>query len=255
MTTIVRRAFAELLGTFWLVLAGVGTATIAGAYVGTLGVAVAFGLSVLTAVYAIGSISGAHLNPAVSVGAFAAGRMKVPDLFVYVAAQLAGAILGTAAVLLIARGVPIFVPLPGALAANGFGLHSPGGYDLASCLLAECLLTFFFVLTFLGSTAKRSPEAFAGLAIGLCLTAVHLVGIRVTNMSVNPARSTGPAIIAGGWAWGQLWLFWVAPVFGGAIAGLTARLLHLDKAAVKPFPEELEALPHRPATTSPTYPR
>jgi aquaporin Z len=247
MTIIARAAGAEAFGTFFLVLAGVGTATLAGAQVGTLGVAVAFGLGVLTMVYAIGPISGAHLNPAVSAGLLAAGRIGAFEWIVYVASQLAGAVLATAAVLAIARGAPPFVQdMGGDLAANGYAAHSPGGYNLASCLLAECLLTFFFVLVVLGSTSRRAPAQLAGIAIGMCLTAVHLVGIPVTNMSVNPARSTGPALFTGGWALDQLWLFWVAPLFGGAIAGLTSRLLGIDRPAVSPSPEELEALPQRP---------
>jgi aquaporin Z len=251
MTTIVRKAAAEALGTLWLVLAGVGSAVIAGPYIGVLGVAVAFGLSVLTAAYALGPISGAHLNPAVSAGAFAAGRMQFTDLMVYIVAQVGGALVGAAIVLLIAQGSSAYVLSPSTFAANGYGMHSPGGYDLASCLLAECVLTFFFVLVVLGSTSARAPSQLAGMAIGLALTAVHLVGIRITNMSVNPARSTGPAVIAGRWALGQLWLFWVAPLFGGAIAGVTARLLRLDKAAAAPREALVEEIARPPIATSP----
>jgi len=251
MTTVVRKAAAEALGTLWLVLAGVGSAVIAGPYIGVLGVAVAFGLSVLTAAYALGPISGAHLNPAVTAGAFAAGRIRVGDLIVYVVAQVGGALVGTAIVLLIARGSPGYVPSPGGLAANGYGIHSPGNFDLASCLLAECVLTFFFVLIVLGSTSKRAPSMLAGVAIGLAFTAVHLVGIRITNMSVNPARSTGPALIAGRWALAQLWLFWVAPLFGGAIAGLTARLFGMHKTAAVPSEEQVEPVARPPIATAP----
>ena len=250
MTTIARAASAEAFGTFFLVLAGVGTAALAGPQVGSLGVAIAFGLGVLTMIYAIGPISGAHLNPAVSVGLLAAGRIGMIELVVYAAAQLIGAVLATAAIVAIARGAPMFVQATSELAANGYAEHSPGGYNLASCLLAECLLTFCFVLVVLGSTARRAPAPLAGIAIGLCLTAVHLVGIPVTNMSVNPARSTGPAIFTGGWALDQLWLFWIAPLFGGVIAGLTARLLGIDKPAVTPSPEEIEAAPQRPVAAT-----
>jgi aquaporin Z len=246
MTTLARRASAEVLGTFFLVLAGVGTAVFAGAFVGPLGVAIAFGLGLLTMVYALGPISGAHFNPAVSVGLLAAGRIGIVDLLVYVAAQVVGALLAAAVILVIARGTLMFVSTPNTLAANGYGLHSPGGYQLASCLLAECVLTFFFVLAVLGSTSRRAPSQLAGIAIGLCLTAVHLIGIPITNTSVNPARSTGPALVAGGWAMGQLWLFWLAPLFGGAIAGVTARLLGIDRPAVLPPIEELEEAPQRP---------
>jgi len=198
-------------------------------------------------IYAIGPISGAHLNPAVSVGLLAAGRIGTFDWIVYVVAQLVGAVLATAAVVAIARGAPLFIQdMGGDWAANGYAAHSPGGYNLASCLLAESLLTFFFVLVVLGSTSRRAPAQLAGVAIGLCLTAVHLVGIPVTNTSVNPARSTGPALFTGGWAVDQLWLFWIAPLFGGTIAGLTARLLGIDRPAVSPSPQELEAMPQRP---------
>jgi aquaporin Z len=251
MTTIVRKAAAEALGTLWLVLAGVGSAVLAGPYIGLLGVAVAFGLSVLTAAYALGPISGAHLNPAVTAGVFAAGRMRFADAVVYVVAQVSGAIVGTVIVLLVARGAPGYVMSPSTLAANGYGMHSPGGFDLASCLLVECVLTFFFVLVVLGSTSGKAPSMLAGVAIGLALTAVHLVGLRVTNMSVNPARSTGPALIAGRWALAQLWLFWVAPLFGGVIAGVTARLLRIDKTAPLPREEQVEPIARPPVATSP----
>ena len=246
MTTIARTAAAEAFGTFFLVLAGVGTATLSGTQVGTLGVAIAFGLGVLAMIYAIGPISGAHLNPAVSVGLLAAGRIGVFDWVLYVSAQLVGAVLATAAIVAIARGAPLFLQATGDLAPNGYAAHSPGGYNVASCLLAECLLTFFFVLVVLGSTARRAPAHLAGIAIGVCLTAVHLIGIPVTNTSVNPARSTGPALFTGGWAVDQLWLFWLAPLFGGVMAGLTSRLIGIDKPAVSPSPEELEAVPQRP---------
>jgi aquaporin Z len=185
------------------------------------------------------------------VGVFAAGRIRFSELVVYVAAQVVGALLGTVIVLLVARGAPAYVLAPGTIAANGYGAHSPGGYDLASCLLAECVLTFFFVLVVVGSTSGRAPSQLAGVAIGLAFTAVHLVGIRITNMSVNPARSTGPAVVAGHWALAQLWLFWVAPLFGGAIAGLTARLLKVDKAAPAPIEEDVERVARPPIATAP----
>ena len=246
MTTIARRASAEVLGTFFLVLAGVGTAVFAGVLVGALGVAIAFGLGLLTMIYTLGPISGAHFNPAVSVGLLAAGRMGIVDTIVYVVAQLVGALLASAIILVIARGAPSYIATPISLAANGYGVHSPGGYELGSCLLAECVLTFFFVLVVIGSTSRRAPAQLAGIAIGLCLAAVHLIGIPITNTSVNPARSTGPALVADGWALSQLWLFWLAPLFGGAIAGVTARLLGIDRPAVSPPAEELEEAPQRP---------
>lgn len=228
--SITRRAAAELFGTFWLVLGGVGSAVIAGDRIGALGIALAFGLTVLTMVYAIGHISGAHLNPAVTTGLTAAGRFPLRDLPVYVIAQLLGAILGAWVVLLIARAAPAgYDPATQHLAANGFGAHSPAGYSVAGALLVEVVTTFFFVLVVLGATSARGLSTFGGIAIGLCLTLVHLVSIPVTNASVNPARSTGPALFVGGWAMAQLWLFWLAPLLGALLAGLMARLLEPDQ--------------------------
>jgi aquaporin Z len=233
MPSLFRKASAEALGTFWLVFAGVGSAVLAGPSIGAVGVAFAFGISVLTMVYALGPISGAHLNPAVSVGVFTAGRMAIVDLVVYVLAQLGGAIVAAFTVLLIARGRPRgYDPVFSGLGANGYGVDSPAGYHLAACFVIEAILTFMFVLVILGATSKKARPAFAGIAIGLCFAAVHLVSLPVTNTSVNPARSTGPAIFVGSWALAELWLFWVAPLLGGLLAGLAARLLDLEKAAV-----------------------
>jgi len=218
-----RRAGAELLGTFWLVFGGCGSAVLAAAFpnvgIGLLGVALAFGLTVLTMAYAIGHISGCHLNPAVSIGLVVAKRFPASELLAYIAAQLAGGILAGAVLFLIASGKPGFDVSAG-FAANGYGAHSPGGYSLTACLTAEVVLTFMFLMIILGSTDKRAPQGLAPIAIGLGLTLVHLIGIPVTNLSVNPARSTGPALFVGGWALSQLWLFWVAPIVGAAIAGV-----------------------------------
>jgi len=233
MPSLFRKASAEALGTFWLVFAGVGSAVLAGPSIGAVGVAFAFGISVLTVVYALGPISGAHLNPAVSLGMFVAGRLPLVDLVTYVLAQLGGAIVGALMVLLIARGRPGgYDPMIGGLGANGFGAYSPAAYHLSSCFVAEAILTFIFVLVVLGTTSKKARPALAGIAIGLCLAAVHLVSLPITNTSVNPARSTGPALFVGSWATAQLWLFWIAPLLGGSVAGLVARLLDLDQAAV-----------------------
>jgi aquaporin Z len=219
--TLQRRAIAEFLGTFWLVLGGCGSAVLAAAFpgvgIGLLGVSFAFGLTVLTMAYAIGHISGCHLNPAVTVGLVAARRFPVSELPTYVFAQVFGAIAGAGALYLIASGKSGF-DLSGGFAANGFGLHSPGGYSMTSALTAEFVLTAFFLLIILGATDKRAPQGFAPIAIGLGLTLIHLIGIPVTNLSVNPARSTGPALFVGGWALEQLWLFWVAPLAGAAVA-------------------------------------
>ncbi|HOI95371.1 MAG TPA: aquaporin Z, partial [Syntrophobacter fumaroxidans] len=217
------RVLAEFIGTFWLVLGGCGSAVLSAAFpkvgIGLLGVALAFGLTVLTMAYAIGHISGCHLNPAVSVGLFVGRRFPGSDLLPYIAAQVAGGIAGAGVLYLIASGQAGF-SLAGGLAANGFGDHSPGGYSLFSALTAEIVLTFMFLMIILGSTDGRAPQGFAPIAIGLALTLIHLIGIPVTNLSVNPARSTGPAVFVGGWAMAQLWLFWVAPIIGGALAGL-----------------------------------
>jgi len=218
-----RRATAEFIGTFWLVFGGCGTAVLSAAFpnlgVGFLGVALAFGLTVLTMAYAIGHLSGCHLNPAVSVGLAIGKRFPASELLAYVVAQVAGAIVAAAALYVIASGKAGF-DLAGGFAANGYGAHSPGGYSLGACLLAEVVLTFMFLMIILGATDRRKPQGFAPIAIGLGLTLVNLIGIPVTNMSVNPARSTGPALFAGGWAIEQLWLFWVAPIIGAVLAGV-----------------------------------
>jgi aquaporin Z len=218
-----RRAAAEFLGTFWLVFGGCGSAVLAAAFpalgIGFVGVALAFGLTVLTMAYAIGHISGCHLNPAVSIGLSVAKRFPASELLPYIVAQVAGAIAASGVLYIIATGKAGF-DLSGGFASNGFGLHSPGGYTLLACLVAEIVLTFMFLMIILGATDRRAPQGFAPIAIGLGLTLIHLVGIPVTNTSVNPARSTGPAIFAGGWALQQLWLFWVAPIVGAALAGL-----------------------------------
>ncbi|RFB92950.1 aquaporin Z [Rhizobium leguminosarum bv. trifolii] len=218
---------AELLGTFWLVFGGCGSAVLAAAYpelgIGFVGVAFAFGLTVLTMAYAVGGISGGHFNPAVSLGLTVAGRFPAARLIPYIVAQLAGAIAAAALLYLIASGKAGFEL--GGFAANGYGDHSPGGYSLLSALLIEVLLTMFFLTIILGSTSSRVPAGFAPLAIGLGLTLIHLVSIPVTNTSVNPARSTGQALFVGGWALQQLWLFWIAPLAGGALGGLVWRFL------------------------------
>ena len=218
-----KKLTAEFIGTFWLVFGGCGAAVLDAAFpqlgIGFLGVAFAFGLTVMTMVYCIGHISGAHLNPAVSVGLAVSKRFPAAELVAYVIAQVLGGILGSAVLYIIASGKEGF-QLSGGFASNGYGLHSPGGYSLLACFVAEVVLTFMFVLVIHGATDRRAPAGFAGIAIGLGLTLIHLVGIPVTNTSVNPARSTGPAVFVGGWAIHQLWLFWLAPIIGGAIAGL-----------------------------------
>lgn len=216
------RLVAEALGTFWLVFGGCGSALLAAAFpdtgIGFAGVSLAFGLSVLTMAYAVGGISGGHFNPAVSVGLTVAGRLPARDLVPYVLAQLAGAILAATALYLIVTGKP--GAEIGGFAANGYGEHSPGGYSLAACLITEALLTGFFLIIILGSTHGRVPAGFAPIAIGLALTLIHLVSIPVTNTSVNPARSTGQALFADGWALQQLWLFWLAPIAGAVVGAL-----------------------------------
>jgi len=212
-----------LIGTFWLVFGGCGAAVLAAAFpglgIGFLGVAFAFGLTVLTMAFAIGHISGCHLNPAVSVGLCVGKRFPASDLLAYIVAQVVGAIAASAVLYVIASGKAGF-DLANGFASNGYGAHSPGGYPLVSCLVAEIVLTFMFLIIILGATDARAPKGFAPIAIGLGLTLIHLVGIPVTNTSVNPARSTGPALFAGGWAIDQLWLFWLAPIVGAAIAGI-----------------------------------
>jgi len=218
-----KRATAEFIGTFWLVFGGCGSAVLAAAFpnvgIGLLGVAFAFGLTVLTMAYAIGHISGCHLNPAVSLGLVVGKRFPASDLLAYVVAQVAGAILAAGVLFVIATGKTGF-DLAGGFASNGYGAHSPGGYTLVACLVAEVVLTFMFLMIILGATDRRAPQGFAPIAIGLGLTLIHLIGIPVTNLSVNPARSTGPALFVGGWAVEQLWLFWLAPLVGAAIAGV-----------------------------------
>ena len=226
-SSLIRPAAAELFGTFWLVFGGCGAAVLAAAFpalgIGFAGVALAFGLTVLTMVYAVGHISGGHFNPAVTLGLWAAGRCEGRQIIPYIIAQLAGAILAAAALWVIASGKPGWVP--GGFAADGYSDLSPGKYGVAACFLTEALMTFFFLFIIIGATAKGAPRGFAGIAIGLALTLIHLVSIPVTNTSVNPARSTGPALFAGGEYIAQLWLFWIAPIVGALIAGWIARWL------------------------------
>ena len=221
--SLTKRCSAEFLGTFWLVLGGCGSAVLAAAFpalgIGFAGVALAFGLTVLTMAYAIGHISGCHLNPAVTVGQWTGKRIPGSDVLPYIAAQVIGAIAGAGVLYVIASGKAGFSVAAG-FASNGYGANSPGGYSLLACAVAETVLTFMFLMIILGSTDKRAPKGMAPLAIGLCLTLIHLISIPVTNTSVNPARSTGPALFVGGWAISQLWLFWVAPIVGAALAGL-----------------------------------
>jgi len=230
------KLIAEFLGTFWLVLGGCGSAVLSAKFlltegmtpinlgIGLVGVSLAFGLTVLTMAYAIGHISGCHLNPAVSLGLFVGKRFKGSELLPYVAAQLIGAAAGAWVLSIIAGGQEGFTTAAG-FAANGYGEHSPGQYSMMAGLVAEVVLTFFFLLIILGATDKRAPAGFAPVAIGLGLTLIHLIGIPVTNLSVNPARSTGPALFVGGWALQQLWLFWVAPMIGAALAGVVYPLM------------------------------
>jgi aquaporin Z len=219
---------AEFLGTFWLVLGGCGSAVVAAAFpelgIGFTGVSLAFGLTVLTAAYALGPISGGHFNPAVSCGLWAGGRFPAEKLLPYVVAQVLGAALAAGVLYVIASGKSGF-DLQGGFASNGYGEHSPGKYGVRSALVCEVVMTFMFLMVILGATHRRAPVGFAGLAIGLCLTLIHLVSIPVTNTSVNPARSTGPALFVGGWALQQLWLFWVAPVVGALLAGWFSRAI------------------------------
>ena len=216
------KALAEFFGTFWLVLGGCGSAVLAAAFpgvgIGLLGVALAFGLTVLTMVYAVGHISGAHLNPAVTIGLWAGGRIKAGEVLLYIISQVLGGIAGAGVLYLIASGQAGF-DLSSGLASNGYGEHSPGGYSLLSGFITEVVMTFFFLFVILGATDERAPKGYAGIAIGLALTLIHLISIPVTNTSVNPARSTGPALFVGGWAISQLWLFWVAPLIGAVLAG------------------------------------
>ena len=233
-----KKLTAELIGTFILVFGCCGSAVFSAAFphvgIGLLGVSLAFGLTVLGCAYAVGHVSGCHLNPAVTVGLATGKRFPWKDVPLYIVAQVVGGILASAALLVLLRGTPQgYDPSVGGLAANGYGDHSPGHYGMAAGLFAEVLLTFIFLTVILGSTAKKAVAGFAGIPIGLTLTLVHLIGIPITNLSVNPARSTGPAIFVGGWALEQLWLFWVAPILGAVLAGIMAEWLHEDEAPAK----------------------
>ncbi len=224
--TVCKKMTAEMLGTAWLVLGGCGSAVFAAAFpdlgIGFVGVALAFGLSVLTAAYAVGHISGGHFNPAVTIGLVAGGRFDAKEAIPYIIAQLVGATVGAGIIYLIATGKPDF-SMAGGFAANGYGEHSPGGYSLQSAFITEAVLTFFFLFIIIGSTDARAPAGFAPIAIGLALTLIHLISIPITNTSVNPARSTSQAIFEGGWSLDQLWLFWVAPILGAVVAGVVSK--------------------------------
>lgn len=227
-----KKLIAEFIGTLWLVLGGCGSAVLAAGFpelgIGFTGVALAFGLTVVTMAYAIGHISGCHLNPAVSIGLWMGGRFEAKDLIPYIIAQVIGAIAGAGILYVIATGQAGFEV--GGFAANGFGEHSPGGYSMMAALVTEVVMTFMFLFVILGATHSKAPKYLAGLAIGLCLTLIHLISIPVTNTSVNPARSTSQALFAeGGWAMGQLWLFWVAPIIGAILAGLIYKYLSPEK--------------------------
>lgn len=225
---VMKKYFAELIGTFWLVLGGCGSAVLAAAFpnvgIGLLGVSFAFGLTVLTMAYAIGHISGCHLNPAITIGLTLAGRADKKDLFPYILAQVIGGILGAAILYLIASGASGF-NLSAGFASNGFGEHSPGQYSLVAGFIVELVMTAVFLFVIMGATDERAPAGFAPIAIGLCLTLIHLISIPVTNTSVNPARSTAMAVFVGGWAVSQLWLFWLAPIIGGVIGSLTYKFI------------------------------
>jgi aquaporin Z len=229
--SLTKKACAEFIGTFWLVFGGCGSAVLAGAFpqfgIGFLGVSLAFGLTVVTMAYAIGHISGCHLNPAVSIGLAVGKRFPASELPSYIIAQVIGGIAAAGVLFVIASGKPDFIL--GEFAANGYAAHSPGGYSMTACLIAEIVLTFMFLMVILGSTDKRAPQGFAPLAIGLCLALIHMIGIPVSKVSVNPARSTGPAIFVGGWAVQQLWLFWVAPIIGALLAGFVYRAIWQEK--------------------------
>jgi aquaporin Z len=231
----IHRCVAEAIGTFWLTFAGCGSAVIAATFpdvgVGLLGVSLAFGLSVVTMAYAIGHISGCHLNPAVTLGLAAGGRFPRQDIAPYMVSQVAGAVIAAALLYAIAIGAPGFDPAKG-FAANGYGAHSPGNYSLLSGFVAEVVLTMMFLFIIMGATHGKAPAGFAPLAIGLALTLIHLVSIPITNTSVNPARSTGPALFVGGWALAQLWMFWIAPLIGGALGGILYRWLSEEPSAL-----------------------
>jgi aquaporin Z len=229
-----KKLLAEFIGTLWLVLGGCGSAVLAAGFpelgIGFVGVSLAFGLTVLTMVYAIGHISGCHLNPAVSVGLWLGGRFDKKDLLPYIGSQVLGGIAGAGILYLIASGKQGYDLYGSGFAANGFGEHSPGGYQMTAALVSEIVMTFMFLIVILGATHSKAPKGFAGIAIGLALTLIHLISIPVTNTSVNPARSTSQAIFVGDWAMGQLWLFWVAPIIGAAIAGLVYKFLSPEEA-------------------------
>jgi aquaporin Z len=234
---LTNRLAAEFVGTFWLVLGGCGSAVLAAAFpnvgIGLLGVSLAFGLTVLTMAFAIGHISGCHLNPAVTIGLVVGGRFKSSEAIPYIIAQVIGAVVAAALLYLIASGKAGF-DLAGGLASNGYAEHSPGGYSLLSCFVSEIVMTFMFLMIILGATDERAPAGFAPIAIGLGLTLIHLISIPVTNTSVNPARSTGPALIVGSWALDQLWLFWVAPLIGAALGGVSYRAIAGEIAPARP---------------------
>jgi aquaporin Z len=236
--TLTRRMIAEAFGTFWLVFGGCGSAVLAAGFpkvgIGLLGVSLAFGLTVLTMAYALGHVSGCHLNPAVSIGLAVSKRFPARELPGYIAAQVVGAIVASAVLYTIASGAEGFT-LAGGFASNGYGAHSPGGYSLMAAAVAELVLTFFFLMVILGATDNRAPAGFAPIPIGLALCLIHLIGIPVTNVSVNPARSTGPALFVGDWALSQLWLFWLAPIAGAVLAGIAYPLLfgHRQASAVR----------------------
>ncbi len=230
--TLTKKLGAEFIGTFWLILGGCGSAVLAAGYpdvgIGWLGVSLAFGLTVMTMAFAIGHISGCHLNPAVSIGLWTGGRFSSGELIPYIVAQVAGGIAGASVLFVIASGLSGFDASAG-FASNGFGVHSPAGYRLTAALVTEVVMTFMFLIIILGATDKRAPQGFAPIAIGLGLTLIHLISIPVTNTSVNPARSTGVALFQGGWALDQLWLFWVAPIVGAVLAGFVYRWFESEK--------------------------
>ncbi|WP_188411207.1 aquaporin Z [Agaricicola taiwanensis] len=231
----IRKYAAEAIGTFWLTFGGCGAAVLAAGFpdvgIGLLGVSLAFGLTVLTMAYTIGHVSGCHLNPAVTVGLAVGGRFPADQIAPYVIAQVIGAIVGAAVLYVIASGAAGFDAVASGFAANGYGEHSPGGYSLTAALVTELVLTMLFLFIIMGSTHGKAPAGFAPIAIGLGLTLIHLISIPVTNTSVNPARSTGPALFVGGWAISQLWLFWVAPILGGAVGGALYRWISAEPSA------------------------
>ncbi len=236
--SLAKRSLAEFIGTFWLVFGGCGSTVLAAGFpklgIGFVGVAFAFGLTVLTMAYAIGHISGCHLNPAVSLGLLVGKRFPASDFLAYLVAQVLGGIAGAGVLFIIASGQVGF-STAGGFASNGYGEHSPGQYSMQAALVAEIVLTFMFLMIIMGATDRRTPQGFAPLAIGLGLTLIHLIGIPVTNLSVNPARSTGPAVFVGGWAVQQLWLFWLAPLVGGALGGIVYSILFATDSVESPM--------------------